>query len=58
MTLDFSSHQHPAAFNLNQVATADTVDFFQGTSKFGQPPKTSKIREKSLFNQNFSPTQN
>ena len=57
MTLDMSSNQ-PALFNLNQVATADTVDFFQGTSQFatiGQPPKTTKVRDTSLFAHNFSP---
>ena len=51
MTLDFSSNQ-PALFNLNQVATADTVDFFQGTSNFatiGQQPKTTKVRDASSY---------
>ena len=55
MTLDFSNQ--PAQFNLNQVATADTVDFFQGTSKFGNHPKTTKVRDASLFRTNFSPKQ-
>lgn len=59
MTIDFTGSQ-PGALNLNYGANYEVGENLQGTSHFAtisQVPKTTKVRNKSLFSHRVSPTE-